>query len=415
MAAAASAMPWRRNLAIMWLVQSVTVLSFTFTFPFFPLFFKELGIEDPGRAAFITGISGWTLGIGLGLFSPIWGAMGDRYGRKLNVVRATAVAALVLGLSGFAQNPEQLIISRFFAGAFGGAGAAILALVVASTPRSRVAFATGAIQSAMFAGSTLGPVIGGILFDAYGMRWAFFANGIGLAIPAVLVIFFVHEDFVRPTDPFGNPLRPFRDVWRTARSKEFAPLLVLVFLAHSAMLVIFPALPVIVEEVYTGDSPASASGIVFMTFGVASATSAIVTGYLAMRIGLKKTLVGLAVVASILYIPPLFAETLVQMAVMLAAIGLFQGGLIGTLNGLFAMAAPEGSEGTVFGAQQTVMAGALSAGPLIGGTVAFTIGLRAVFAVNIVLFAIVAVTALVLVRETRSRIYAVDAAPERGA
>ena len=267
----------------------------------------------------------------------------------------------------------------------------------------------------MFAGSTLGPVIGGILFDAYGMRWAFFANGIGLAIPAVLVIFFVHEDFVRPTDPFGNPLRPFRDVWRTARSKEFAPLLVLVFLAHSAMLVIFPALPVIVEEVYTGDSPASASGIVFMTFGVASATSAIVTGYLAMRIGLKKTLVGLAVVASILYIPPLFAETLVQMAVMLAAIGLFQGGLIGTLNGLFAMAAPEGSEGTVFGAQQTVMAGALSAGPLIGGTVAFTIGLRAVFAVNIVLFAIVAVTALVLVRETRSRIYAVDAAPERGA
>ena len=66
----------------MWLVQTVTVLSFTFTFPFFPLFFKELGIDDPGRAAFITGISGWALGIGLGIFSPIWGAVADRYGKK---------------------------------------------------------------------------------------------------------------------------------------------------------------------------------------------------------------------------------------------------------------------------------------------------------------------------------------------
>lgn len=392
----------------MWLVQSVTVLSFTFTFPFFPLFFKELGIDDPGRAAFVTGISGWTLGMGLGLFSPIWGAMGDRYGRKINVVRATAAAALVLGLSGFAQNPEQLIISRFFAGAFGGAGAAILALVVASTPRSHVTFATGAIQSAMFVGSTLGPVIGGILFDAYGMRWAFFANGIGLAIPAVLVIFFVHENFERPSEPFGSPLRPFRDALRTARSREFAPLLALVFLAHSAMLVIFPALPVIVEEVYTGDSPASASGMVFMAFGVASATSAIVTGFLAMRVGLKKTLVGLAVVASVLHVPPLFADSLVQLALMLAAIGLFQGGLIGSLNGLFAMAAPAGREGAVFGAQQTVMAGALSAGPLLGGTVAFTLGLRAVFAVNVVLFAVIAITALVLLPSTRSRVYAVS-------
>ncbi len=395
----------------MWLVQSVTVLSFTFTFPFFPLFFKELGIDDPGRAAFVTGISGWTLGLGLGLFSPVWGAIGDRYGRKLNVVRATAVAAVVLGLSGFAQNPEQLIISRFFAGAFGGAGAAILALVVASTPRSRVTFATGAIQSAMFAGSTLGPVLGGILFDAYGMRWAFFANGIGLAIPAVLVMLFVHENFERPSEPFGSPLRPFRDVLRTARSREFAPLLALVFLAHSAMLVIFPALPVIVEEVYTGDSPASASGIVFMTFGIASATSAIVTGFLAMRVGLKKTLVSLAVVASVLHVPPLFADNLVQLALMLGAIGLFQGGLIGTLNGLFAMAAPAGREGAVFGAQQTVLAGALSVGPLVGGSVAFTLGLRAVFAVNIVLFAVIAITALVLLPATRSRVYAVDAEP----
>ena len=183
----------------------------------------------------------------------------------------------------------------------------------------------------MFIGSTLGPVIGGVLFDAYGMRWAFFANGIGLAAPAIIVLLFVREDFVRPTEPFGSPLSPFRDVLRTARSREFAPLLVLAFLAHSAMLVVFPALPVIVEQVYNGDNLASASGIVFMAYGLTSAISAVVTGFVAMRLGLKRTFVALAFVAAVLYVPALFANSMVQITLVLAAIGLFQGGIVGTL------------------------------------------------------------------------------------
>jgi len=43
--------------------------------------------------------------------------------------------------------------------------------------------------------------------------------------------------------------------------------------------------------------------------------------------------------------------------------------------------------------------------------VAFTLGLRAVFAVNVVLFAVIAITALVLLPSTRSRVYAVSTEP----
>ncbi len=392
---------WRRNLAIMWLVQTVTVLSFTFTFPFFPLFFKELGIEDPGRAAFITGISGWALGIGLGIFSPIWGAVADKYGKKINVIRATALAAIVLGLSGFADSPNQLILTRFFAGAFGGAGAAILALVVATTPRYRAAFATGIIQSAMFAGSTIGPVVGGILFDNFGMRWAFFANGIGLAIPALMVILFVNEDFKKPDRDIKKSeifFKPYADFIRTVSSGKMASLLMMYFLAHSAMLVIFPALPVIIGSVYKGDNLASASGIAFMTMGITQSASAILAGLVSSKIGLKKTIIGLAGISSLLYIPPIFATEFTHMILFLALIGLFQGGVMGTLNGLFALSAVPGKEGMTFGAQQVIMAASLSAGPLIGGIVAFAISLRAVFAVNIVFFLMVAIAATFLIK-----------------
>ena len=394
---------WRKNLAIMWLVQTVTVLSFTFTFPFFPLFFKELGIDDPGRAAFITGISGWALGIGLGIFSPIWGAVADRYGKKINVIRATALAALVLGLSGFAESPNQLIVTRFFAGAFGGAGAAILALVVATTPRYRAAFATGIIQSAMFAGSTIGPVIGGLLFDHYGMRWAFFANGIGLAIPALMVILFVHEDFQKPRNKIKKTelfFKPYFDFASTLTSSRMAPLLFMYFISHAAMLVIFPALPVIIESVYVGPNLASASGIAFMTMGVTQALSAILAGLVSTKFGLKKTIIVLSGISSLLYIPPIFADEFIHMILFLAAIGLFQGGVMGTLNGLFAMSATPGKEGRTFGAQQVVMAASLSAGPLIGGTVAFAISLRAVFAVNVIFYIIVVLSAAFLMRNT---------------
>ena len=71
---------------------------------------------------------------------------------------------------------------------------------------------------------------------------------------------------------------------------------------------------------------------------------------------------------------------------------------MGTLNGLFALSAVPGKEGMTFGAQQVIMAASLSAGPLIGGTVAFAISLRAVFAVNIVFFLMVAIAATFLIK-----------------
>ncbi|MBM3940644.1 MAG: hypothetical protein FJ318_07105 [SAR202 cluster bacterium] len=76
--AAEGATPWRRNLLVLWIAQAVSTPGFTFTFPFFPLFFQQLGVAEPERAAFWTGVSGWALGFGSFLASPIWGVVGDQ-------------------------------------------------------------------------------------------------------------------------------------------------------------------------------------------------------------------------------------------------------------------------------------------------------------------------------------------------
>jgi MFS family permease len=113
---ASPSVPWRRNLSALWAVQFASALGFTFTFPFFTLFFQDLGIDDQARAALWGGISGWALGLGLGVFGPIWGVIGDHYGRRINLVRALFLGGVIMVLSAYAQNEYQLVFSRFVTG-----------------------------------------------------------------------------------------------------------------------------------------------------------------------------------------------------------------------------------------------------------------------------------------------------------
>ena len=64
-----SAFPGKRNLAVLWAVQVLTTIGFSFTFPFYPIFFQELGVEGVERAAFWSGASGWMMGVGMGTSS----------------------------------------------------------------------------------------------------------------------------------------------------------------------------------------------------------------------------------------------------------------------------------------------------------------------------------------------------------
>ena len=58
MATPAPSFPCRRNLYALWLLQAMTPMGFTFTFSFFPLFFRGLGVEDEATAVLWNGLSG---------------------------------------------------------------------------------------------------------------------------------------------------------------------------------------------------------------------------------------------------------------------------------------------------------------------------------------------------------------------
>ena len=379
---------WKTNLIALWFAQVGTTLGFSFTFPFYPLFFEDLGGLSTERAAFWAGLAGWVFGLGMGISSPIWGVLGDRFGRKLNVLRSLILGGLFLTLSGFSQTPLQLLLSRFVIGATSGVVPTIMALVAAQTPRERLPFAAGIIQSGLFIGVALGPLLGGIIYDAWGMRAAFIATGAGLWGSAVIVVFLVRENF-HPAESSLGAIRPFVVLWQLSTSRAMLPLYGVVFLVLAAHLMIQPAIPGLVGIVEGGSHSGTASGIVFALGGIASAVSSVAMGWLAPKVGLQRVLMVGAVLAALSALVPYFANDYLTLAAGFAAIALFSGGLSGLVNGLIALRSPSGQHGAAFGSAQLAHAFGVALGPLSGGAMVVAWGLRSVFLFELATFVLI--------------------------
>ncbi|MEE9289092.1 MAG: MFS transporter, partial [Bacteroidota bacterium] len=185
--------PWRKNLYILWSTQFVSMLGISFISPFLPFFIRDLGVTDEHELARWTGLT-FAAPFFVSFFMvPIWGWLGDRYGRKLMIVRATYGLAVAQVLVGLSQSVEQLFIFRMLQGSVSGFIPAALALTSASTPKERSGYAIGVLQTAISAGTVVGPLVGGALADAFGFRPIFFIVAGMFMINGIFVIKGVKE------------------------------------------------------------------------------------------------------------------------------------------------------------------------------------------------------------------------------
>ena len=92
-------------------------------------------------------------------------------------LRASLGGAVVLAGMGLARSPGMLLAFRVLQGVFTGTITANLTLVVSNTPEKRMGFAIGMMNSAVYAGDTLGPLFGGFCADLFGYRVSFLISG----------------------------------------------------------------------------------------------------------------------------------------------------------------------------------------------------------------------------------------------
>ncbi|MDR1520196.1 MAG: MFS transporter [Planctomycetota bacterium] len=197
-AAAAKPVDWKTNLAAIWLSQFLSLTAFSFALPFFPLYIKEKGIVPAGDAQFWSAVFFASAPISLMIMSPIWGVLGDKYGRKMMLVRANLGGGFALYLMGLVDNIEALLVLRLFQGAFTGTTPAAQTLVATNTPDRNQGFAMGLLMAGVSAGNSAGLYFGGICAQYYGPVFSFKISGVLLFLSTFLVVFAVREKFVPP-------------------------------------------------------------------------------------------------------------------------------------------------------------------------------------------------------------------------
>jgi DHA1 family multidrug resistance protein-like MFS transporter len=391
---------WRRNLYILTVVQLLATAGFSLVFPFMPLYVSEIGIATQGSVEFWSGLAFSSQAFTMMLSAPVWGAFADRYGRKMMLVRATLGGAVLLVLMGLVQNAEQLVILRTIQGFVTGTVPAANALAAATTPRERLGESLGLMNTSRAVGVAVGPVIGGILGDAFGFRESFWITAALLALAGLCALVWVTEEFV-PRHSVAKV--GFFDAYKELlKLPAMRGLYGLNFLRSLAQTMILPMIALFVVEILgmTGGA-ASITGLIIGLASLTAATSGVWLGRLGDRIGHSRVLIVSALVAALLYAPQPFVTSAWQLVVLQALQGFAAGGLIPSLASLMNLWAPAGNQGAIYGLDTSVNAAARSIAPMIGAAIAVWFGLRGVFGATTLVYAAIALLALHVLRLQR--------------
>jgi EmrB/QacA subfamily drug resistance transporter len=120
--------------------------------------------------------------------TPLWGKLGDQYGRKRLFQTAIVIFLIGSALCGMAQNMGELIGFRALQG-LGGGGLMVLSMAIVGDivpPRERGRY-QGLFGAVFGATSVLGPLLGGVFTEHLSWRWVFYVN-LPVGIVALAVI-----------------------------------------------------------------------------------------------------------------------------------------------------------------------------------------------------------------------------------
>ena len=389
---------WQTSLYVTCVAQATAMLAFGFVLPFLPLYLKEIGVSPESAVVFWSGALVTSTGVSLAIFSPIWGALADRHGRKLMVLRSMLIGGLIIALMGLVQNVEQFLALRILQGVFTGTIAAATALVAGIVPRERLAWSMGLLQTSVYVGISAGPVLGGLIAQAVGIRGTFFVAGAMLAIAGIFVWQFVHEHFTPPS----MTKRPgfLKSVGIGLRSPILMPLMVTLLLVQLSSAIVFPILPLFVERLSSATDPVKLyAGLAFGATAVFSALAALFYSRLVDRSGYRRILVLACFGAALFFLPQAFVRNIGQFLLLRAGLGIFFGVLIPATNAIVGLSTPPELRGSAYGLTSSATAVGNAVGPLLGSTLAASLGFPAVFIATAAVLTLLGLWVIGLVRE----------------
>lgn len=147
-------------LVIIFLTVFIDLIGFGIIIPLSPFLAKHYGANEID-----VGILQASYSLMQFIFSPFWGRLSDRFGRRPIILISLVGCSLSYFLFAFSSQFWMLVVARCLAGFFGGNISAASAYIADITPPESRSKNLGLIGAAFGLGFIFGPVIGGVLSE----------------------------------------------------------------------------------------------------------------------------------------------------------------------------------------------------------------------------------------------------------
>jgi DHA1 family multidrug resistance protein-like MFS transporter len=369
---------WQRNLYALCIGNFITGAGASMSLPFLSLFISEMGHYPKWELTLFSSTAYSITFLTQAIFSPMWGKLADRTGRKPMLLRAAIGMTITATLTGLSPNVWILIGMRLLQGAFSGYINNAYALVAGEVPREQSGKTMGTLTTGSVGGQLIGPIIGGAIASVFGYRVPFYMFG-GLMFIAALVTYFgVKENFepipkseMQAKGSVFEGIQHVRIVWAMIISS---------MLIQAATTSINPIISLYVKELmHNHGNIAVASGIIAALPGIATLIAAPKLGSLGDKIGPQKVLLAGLVLCGLFFLPMFFAQTVLFLGVFRFLVGISDAALLPVTQTVMTLNTPKESISRIFSYNQSFQAIGSVVGPLIASGVAGIFDYRYVF------------------------------------
>lgn len=379
-------MPWVVTLTILVASAFLMDMSFTMITPFLPVYLSsELGAKASEVDMWSGAVFAVTFFVS-GLLGPVWGVLADRKSRKLMALRASIGLTISYALCGIVQTPMQLFAARFFQGLCAGLYPALLALLAASIPARKTGLSMELMQGGMTVGAVVGPFVGGVLADYFGMRESFFVASVALGLISLLIGFCIKEKprTIKVTS------RNWFD-WSVIRQPAIFKMLMACAVIHASLFSAQPILPLYIAQLQGSmDNIMMLSGTIFSVCAISIMIASPILGAAGQKFGFLKVLSCSLFFAGLLISAQVLGRTPFEFGVWRFIAGFAIAGLIPLVNSIISTECPPDKKGEVFGFNFLTGHAGMALGPFAAGALSGWFGYQAVIvASGLILFPLI--------------------------
>jgi DHA1 family multidrug resistance protein-like MFS transporter len=380
---------WRSNRRVIPLANLLCGLGFSLAWPFVPLMVRGLGIRENLE----TWVGYMLLVFYLVAFfvNPVWGSIADHYGRKLMVLRAMLGMGLAMMLVPLASTPLWFAAALMFVAIFNGFTPAGVSLLVANTPPRRIGSTVALAQTGGLVGHAIGPAAGAAMVAVLDQEHALYWISAGLMTSGgLLVLLYVNEVKQVVTGPWR--LQWLGSLKTLLAVRGIGSLILLGFLFSVMWHGSVTNITVFMLQLLEGrgvDTAGEAKwiGAAAMAGAVCMLVATPFWGRVLDRTGPARVLLICGIATVVTHVPMLVLETPWQLVLARAAFGLTAAGMPAAIVYLLRNISPAGMDARAISYMTAFQFFGMGIAPFLAGLIGPVLGLRAYFALNIVMMA----------------------------